>query len=57
MRNKDIKHWVVIVGEPIFACKTRKQARKYAKKNKVRYPRWNYIGKCIDKKRKIILDV
>ena len=57
MKNKNIRHWVVIVGEPVFVCKTRKQAREYAKGNDVDAGKWNYIGKCINDEKQIILDI
>lgn len=55
----DVKdyQWVVIVGTPVFACKTRKQAREYAKEHKVNYPKYNYIGKCVKNFTQIILKV
>lgn len=56
MKVKDY-NWIVVVGTPIFTCKTRKQAREYAKKNKATYPQYNYIGKCTNNFTKIILDV
>lgn len=52
-----IDGWVVLKGRPIFACKTRKQAREYAKQHTVDEPIYNYIGKCINDYSTIILDV
>ncbi len=50
--------WIVITGQPVFTCKTRKQAREYVKKNKTNVrPKYSYIGKCIENHKQIILDV
>lgn len=54
-KDKNIRHWVVITGSPVFVSKTRKSARKYAKENKAAAGKWNYVGKCVD--RKIILEI
>lgn len=57
MKNKDIRHWVVIVGTPIFISCSRRAARDYAKENKPAAGKWNYIGKCPKNSRKIIVDI
>ena len=57
MRKSKIDHWIVIEGTPIFTCRTRKQAREYVKKHKVSYPKFSYVGKCINNYRFIVLDV
>jgi len=56
MKNKDIEHWIVIQGTPVYTCRTRKQARQFVKENKAKYPQFNYIGKCVKGYRQIILD-
>jgi len=49
--------WIVVVGQPVFTCRTRKQARIFVEKHKVKYPNYNYIGKCFDNYRQIVIDV
>ena len=56
MKNKNIDSWIVLEGRIVYSCRTRKQARAYAKK----YPAergYNYVGKCIKNYRNIVLDV
>lgn len=53
----NIDRWIVMEGRPVFTCRTRKQARAFFKKNKVHYPKYQYVGKVSDEQRKIILDV
>jgi len=57
MAKQKVDGWVVLRGMPLFACKTRKQAKKYAEKHTVDRPIYNYVGKCIDNYGKIILDI
>lgn len=57
MKNKDINSWIVIRGQPLFSCRTRKQARKFAKENKSKYPQFTYVGKCIKGYNQIVFDV
>ena len=57
MENREIEHWVVITGSPVFTCKTRKQAREYAKQHKARTYEYNYVGKLPKSKRMIVLEL
>ena len=58
MKKSKINHWVVIVGSPVFTCRTRKQAREYAKKHQIMWrPKFNYVGKCINNHRSIVIDI
>lgn len=57
LKKQKINGWVILKGRPIFSCKTRKQAREYAKKYSVNEPIYNYVGKCINDYHTIILDV
>ena len=61
MKNKEIKHWIVLKGQPIFTSQTRKQAREYArdytKKQPDHYPEFIYIGKVLKGKKEIILEL
>jgi len=57
MKKLEVDHWVVIVGNPVFVCKTRKRARQFVKENKALWPCYNYVGKCIKDSRKIVLDI
>ncbi len=50
--------WIVIVGKPVFVCRTRRQARRYVKEHKIKRGNgYNYVGQCTNKYRKIVLDV
>ena len=60
--RKDVKsvkadRWLVITGRVVYSCRTREQARQYARQNKFKYPQYNYVGSCFDKRRKIVLDI
>ena len=59
MKNKDISRWIVLKGTPVFTGTTREQARQYVKKNKnkVGLYTYQYIGKVLDAKRKIVLEI
>jgi len=57
MKSEKADAWIVITGRPIYSCRTRKQARKYAKENIVDYPQYNYVGKCIKNYKQIVLNV
>ena len=57
MEKQKADRWVVIKGELIFTCRTRKQARKFVKENNLDYPTFAYIGRCFDSQRKIVLNV
>ncbi len=59
MKKIKADRWLVMEGRPVYSCRTRKQARKYAKKQRKRiaYPEFVYVGKCFDSQHKIVLDV
>ena len=57
MAKQKVDNWIVLTGNIVFTCTTRKRARKYAKEHKINYPQYNYIGKCTNNFSKIVLDV
>lgn len=57
-KKHKIDGWIVIEGKPVFTCRTRRQARKYAKKHReIVREHYSYVGKCVDNYSKIVLDV